>query len=249
MITNEKLCLYASFIAINGYFSGSNMVPWLNQTTPIDFPAHSSALDEPDGLLAAGGDLSLERLLSAYKLGIFPWYNPGEPILWWTPSQRMVIYSETIHISRSMKRFLKYPPFEFRINTAFTEVMQACSQPRTNESGTWIDDNMIKAYTQLHKHGHASSVECWQDNNLVGGVYGVHLGAVFFGESMFSKVSNASKAALIFATQHLGIELIDCQFHTEHLASMGGKLIHREKFLQEIKRYIDSPKNIANIEI
>lgn len=225
------------------------MIPWLDNSEYNAFPEHQSALDEPDGLLAAGGDLSLARLLSAYRLGIFPWYSPGEPILWWSPSQRMVIYAKRIHISRSMRLFLKKTPFEFRVNTAFKDVMLACSEPRTQESGTWIDTAMIDAYTHLHEQGYASSVECWANNELVGGIYGVHLGAVFFGESMFSKSTNASKAALIFTAQNLGVELIDCQFHTAHLASMGGELISREQFLTEIGRYIDSPKQIAKTKI
>ena len=215
------------------------MIPWLDKTTRSDFPDIDTALHEPDGLLAAGGDLSAERLLSAYYHGIFPWYSPGEPILWWSPSQRMVIYEQKIHISRSMQRFLQKSPFEMRIDSAFADVIDACAAPRQGSSGTWIDDDMTQAYINLYNLGYAHSIECWQNNDLVGGMYGVQLGHIYFGESMFSKVTNASKAALIYTLQNLDIALIDCQFYTDHLASMGGELISREQFLAEVKNLSD----------
>lgn len=222
------------------------MIPWLHKTAKSDFPEHYTAQQNPDGLLAAGGDLTSERLIAAYKKGIFPWYSEGEPILWWTPSQRMVIYQEDIHISRSMKRFLKKPPFELRVNTAFKAVVEACALPRDAHNGTWIDDAMINAYTDLHQLGLATSVECWQEDKLVGGIYGVHIGQMYFGESMFSRVKNASKSALIYTARELDIEMIDCQFHTDHLASMGAKLISREQFLSDIKTYMDSSRKSDN---
>ncbi len=214
------------------------MIPWLEDNSPAKFPKHNTALTEPDGLLAAGGDLSIERLLSAYRLGIFPWYGEDEPILWWSPRQRMVIVSEDIHISKSMKRFENKKPFILKTNTSFKAVVEACAEPRIKSPGTWITPEMKDAYYELHKNGYASSFECWKDSELVGGMYGVHIGSMFFGESMFSRAQNASKSALIYAAKQDNVEMIDCQFHTPHLESMGGKLIGRDVFLKKIEAYI-----------
>ncbi|PSL42627.1 leucyl/phenylalanyl-tRNA--protein transferase [Chitinophaga niastensis] len=193
-------------------------------------------LAEPDGLLAVGGDLSVERLLLAYHSGIFPWYDEP-PILWWSPDPRFVLFPEDLRVSSSMKQVLKKQSFRISFNEDFAGVIARCSRiPRTGQSGTWITPEMQEAYIRLHKAGHAMSVECWQDDQLVGGLYGVKTGAFFFGESMFAEVSNASKAAFITFVQTYAHELtmIDCQVHTEHLASLGAGFITREEFLEII---------------
>jgi leucyl/phenylalanyl-tRNA---protein transferase len=201
-------------------------------------PVH---LAEPDGLLAVGGDLSTARLLLAYRSGIFPWYE-GEHILWWCPNPRFVLFPDELKISKSMKTLLKRNAFELTINKAFTQVINNCKTiSRKEQDGTWISDEIKSAYTHLYQIGFAQSVEVWQDGELVGGLYGVRLGKVFFGESMFSKVSNASKYAFISFVQQLkkeGVELIDCQIYTEHLESLGARMIEREDFLFRLHRYI-----------
>lgn len=197
------------------------------------FPPVDEAL--PDGLLAIGGDLSIERLLLAYHNGIFPWYDDDMP-LWWCPDPRFVLLPENLRVSKSMKQLLKREAFDFRINTSFEEVISNCKKIyRKDQDGTWINDDIIKAYTHLHNSGYAHCAEVWQDNELVGGLYGVRLGNVFFGESMFSKVSNASKYAFIKYIQWLqsdGVVLIDCQVYTEHLESLGASMIPRTKFTE-----------------
>jgi leucyl/phenylalanyl-tRNA--protein transferase len=202
----------------------------------LAFPDPSLAL--PDGLLALGGDLSPERLLAAYRMGIFPWFNADEPPLWWCPDPRCVLYPEKLRISHSMKPLLRKQAFEFRIDSAFEEVMQQCRQTaRPDQDGTWITDEVQAGYTALHQMGYAHSAEAWKDEQLVGGLYGVRLGTTFFGESMFSQVANSSKYAFICWVQHLqaqGVTLIDCQVPTEHLMSLGAELIPREQFLTEI---------------
>ncbi len=204
------------------------------------FPPVSHA--EPDGLLAMGGDLSPERLLLAYKNGIFPWYE-GEHILWWSPAPRFVLYPEKIKISRSMKAIFKKEIFTFTINKAFKEVIQHCKKnSRPDQEGTWITDEIERAFLKMHQLGHAHSAEAWQDGKLVGGLYGIKSGKVFFGESMFSLVSNASKFAFISYCHILkkeGIELIDCQVHTEHLESLGAEMIPREEFISTLKKLVD----------
>ena len=208
------------------------MIPWLDpddDSTP--FPKHSGALSEPDGLLAAGGSLRPLRLLQAYRNGIFPWFNPGEPILWWSPSQRAIIYPDNVHISRRLQRSLRKQPFTYTHNTAFREVMMHCAGPRKNCPGTWITDEMIHAYCELQRLGFARSVECRIDGELVGGIYGVQLGRVFFGESMFSHVSNASKAALYQVIQSPDVALLDCQLPNPHLETLGMQTIPKEMFL------------------
>lgn len=209
----------------------------------IDFPAVENALDEPNGLLAIGGDLSAERLLSAYRHGIFPWFSEGQPILWWSPDPRMVLYPQELKISRSMQKRLKQPDYEVRFNTAFREVMQACSRVvRPDQDGTWITDKMIDAYCALHAAGYALSAETWIDGELVGGLYGVRIGRMFYGESMFHLVSNASKIAFIRLVEELRRQncgLIDCQMHTAHLASLGAREIPRKEFCQQLAKLIE----------
>jgi leucyl/phenylalanyl-tRNA--protein transferase len=190
-------------------------------------------LAEPDGLLAIGGDLSPERLLLAYKQGIFPWYE-GDHILWWSPDPRFILFPDEIKISKSMKVLLKKDAFDFTINKAFEKVIRHCKKiKRPGQRGTWITDEVEMAYACMHKLGYAVSAETWRDGVLVGGVYGLKLGKIFFGESMFSEVSNASKYAFIKLVQNLkqgGVELVDCQVYTEHLESLGAKMISRKEF-------------------
>ena len=196
------------------------------------FPAVEDAMD--DGLLAVGGDLRMERLLLAYSNGIFPWYNEDELPMWWSPDPRFVLFPEELKVSKSMGQILKRSEFEFRVDTVFEEVIFNCSRaPRQEQDGTWISDEIISAYTALHELGYAHSAEAWYEGELVGGLYGVLLGKVFFGESMFSRKSNASKYAFIKWVQLLserGVVLIDCQVHTEHLESLGARMIGRAEF-------------------
>jgi len=216
---------------------------WLKKGPDTAFPPLDQALTEPDGLLAAGGDLSVERLLNAYRHGIFPWYNEGEPVLWWSPNPRCVLIPEKIKISRSLRKTLRKQLFEIRIDSAFADVMKACAQSRKNQSGTWITNDMFLAYNQMHKLGYAHSIECWQDNKLVGGLYGIAIGQVFFGESMFSKKTDASKVALVHLCEHLkqnNFKLIDSQVHTDHMESMGAEMISREVFESLVKKYTKS---------
>lgn len=197
---------------------------------------------DSDGLLAVGGDLSAERLLLAYHSGIFPWYNEDDPLMWWSPYPRFVLFPADLKVSKSMKQVIDRRVFEFRFNTSFEQVITHCShQPRKGQDGTWIGDDIIEAYTQLHRLGHAHSSEAWQDGKLVGGLYGVLLGKVFFGESMFSLQPNASKFAFIQWVQQLagqGIKLIDCQLHTAHLESLGAKMVTRADFLEMLHEWI-----------
>lgn len=217
------------------------MIPWLGSGDP--FPEVERALAEPNGLLAAGADLSLPRLLEAYRNGIFPWFTDGQPILWWSPDPRMVLFPAELKVSRSLARTLRNPRFEVRADTAFDEVIDGCRQPRRGESGTWITEEMAEAYGALHRAGFAHSVETWLDGELVGGLYGVALGRAFFGESMFTHVSDASKVALVVLArqlQHWDFGVIDCQMNTAHLASFGAREIPRAEFtrsLQELVHY------------
>ncbi|KQC01504.1 leucyl/phenylalanyl-tRNA--protein transferase [Pedobacter sp. Hv1] len=197
------------------------------------------ALADPDGLLAIGGDLSIARLTLAYQSGIFPWYSEGEPILWYSPHERCVIFPKHIKISKSMRKVLQSGLFKVTTNQAFKEVIQACATtPRLGQDGTWITDEMQAAYISLHEKGIAHSIEVWQQEQLVGGLYGVIINKVFCGESMFSHVSNASKTALIYLTQEMGFELIDCQLPNDHLMSLGAEMISREAYLTLLKRKI-----------
>ncbi len=199
-----------------------------------DFPDASLALTEPDGLLAAGGDLSPQRLLNAYRNGIFPWYSDGQPILWWSPDPRMVLYTDRPKISRSLRKVLRQQRFELSYDRAFEQVIRACAEPRREEAGTWITEAMKQAYTDLYRLGYAHSVECWQNDALVGGLYGVSIGRVFFGESMFSRVTDASKVAFVTLARQLvqwHFALVDCQVYSPHLASLGACNIPRAEFL------------------
>lgn len=203
-----------------------------------DFPLLNQALSEPNGLIAIGGDLSLPRLLNAYQHGIFPWFSEGEPILWWSPNPRMVLFPDALKISNSLKKTLKNKPFDVRFNTAFRQVISACSHtPRPGQPGTWITQDIIEAYCTLHNAGYAISAECWQDNTLVGGCYGVKIGKMFYGESMFHLVTDASKVAFVHLVQKLkseGVGLIDCQMKTAHLARFGAKEISRDDFIDNL---------------
>lgn len=207
-----------------------------------DFPPLNQALSEPNGLIAIGGDLSLPRLLNAYQHGIFPWFSEGEPILWWSPNPRMVLFPDALKISNSLKKTLKNKPFDVRFNTAFRQVISACSHtPRAGQPGTWITQDIIEAYCTLHNAGYAISAECWQDNTLVGGCYGVKIGQMFYGESMFHLVTDASKVAFVHLVQKLkseGVGLIDCQMKTAHLARFGAKEISRDDFIDNLSSLI-----------
>jgi len=213
---------------------------WLEPEPDAEFPPLEMSLTEPDGLLAAGGDLSVERLLHAYQSGIFPWYNPGEPILWWAPDPRFVLRPEQLKISRSLAKNVRNNPFEIRMDTAFEQVISICAnQPRKGQPGTWITEEMQQAYINMHKAGHAHCVECWNGDELVGGLYGVHSGQVFCGESMFSRESNASKIALVHLCQFLqlhGFKLIDSQVYTEHLERLGAGMIAREDYVKILQQ-------------
>jgi len=216
------------------------MITWLSPDDPPDrFPPHEAALREPSGLLAAGGDLRAERLIAAYQRGIFPWYSPGQPVLWWSPDPREVLLPGEFHCSRSLKRALRSRGFEWHQDRDFAAVLAACAAPRTRSPGTWITPEMQRAYHGLHQRGLAHSYEIWRAGALVGGVYGVRLGHVFFGESMFSGEADASKAALAGLVQHsegLGIELIDCQLPSAHLRSLGSRPMPRRVFLSHLSR-------------
>jgi len=214
-------------------------------TSGTSFPPLDRALKEPNGLLAMGGDLTPQRLLEAYRKGIFPWFNEGEPILWWSPDPRMVLFPDELRISRSLSKELKKSDYQIRADHRFSEVMQACAAPRKGQAGTWIHPEMIAAYTTLHEMKFAHSVEMWVDGELVGGLYGIALGQIFFGESMFSRAPNASKIAfvhLVKQVQEWGFGLIDCQVKTNHLASLGAREIPRAAFAQYLSELIsESP--------
>jgi leucyl/phenylalanyl-tRNA--protein transferase len=216
------------------------MLPWLKPDDP--FPPVETALAEPNGLLCAGLDLSPERILDAYRHGIFPWFNPGEPVLWWSPDPRMVLVPAELKISRSLGQRMKRGGYEIRVDTAFREVMLACAAPRAGQHGTWIGRSMLDAYTWLHEMGHAHSVETWMDGELAGGLYGIAIGRMFYGESMFSRRTDASKLALAHLCRQLaawGFGLIDCQMETAHLASLGARPVPRGVFIRELKRLLE----------
>jgi leucyl/phenylalanyl-tRNA---protein transferase len=199
------------------------------------FPDVREALEEPNGLLAVGGCLSVRRLQNAYRNGIFPWFGEDEPILWWSPDPRLVLFPERLKISRSLRQRLRRGDFRFSYDRRFDEVVDACAAPREGAKGTWITAEIKRAYREFHRSGFAHSFEAWQDDRLVGGLYGVAMGQVFFGESMFHRVSDASKAAFVFAVSSLqswGYVMIDCQVHTEHLASLGAESLPRSRFME-----------------
>lgn len=210
------------------------------------FPPLEHALHEPNGLLAIGGNLSPQRLLSAYRKGIFPWFNEGEPILWWSPDPRMVLFPSELRISRSLHKTLKKNHYEIRTDSAFIEVIRACAAPRKEQTGTWIHPEMVSAYTALHHLGVSHSVETWMQEELVGGLYGIAIGKMFFGESMFSRVTDASKIALVHLVRQLerwNFGLIDCQMKTTHLASMGAREIPRSEFAGILNGLVTVPGN------
>lgn len=213
-------------------------VPWIDDTDA--FPPVETALDEPNGLLAAGGELTVSRLLDAYSKGIFPWYERGQPVLWWSPDPRMVLFPEQVRVSRRLARLIAAQEYRFTLDTAFGDVMRACAAPRREGAGTWITPEMLAAYTALHEQGYGHSIEVWHGESLVGGLYGVALGRVFFGESMFSGRSNTSKLALVYLARQLqawGYVLIDCQVSSAHLQSMGAVDISRAEFQQQLRAH------------
>lgn len=217
-------------------------ITWLSpKDAPEWFPPLEQALDDPAGLLAAGGDLSTERLLAAYRSGIFPWYSPGQPVLWWSPDPRAVLFPDEFRCSRSLGKTLRNGGFESAIDRDFRGVIEACAAPRPQSIGTWITPEMMDAYIELHRRGFAHSVETWREGQLVGGLYGVRLGSVFFGESMFSRERDASKVALarlVEACRAAGIVLIDCQMSSAHLESLGARCIPRSRFQTLVREHI-----------
>lgn len=221
------------------------MIPVINPNDPPDtFPPLRTALRDPNGLLSMGGDLSTARLLAAYERGIFPWYSAGQPILWWSPDPRMVLLPAEFKVSRSLGKSIRNRGYQTSFDRAFAGVMQRCGDEAVRPEGTWISTEMVAAYTKLHELGYAHSVETWRDGDLVGGLYGVALGRVFFGESMFSIATDASKVALHALVSRLrrhGYGLIDCQMETAHLASLGGRTLPRRDFVAELKRLIKNP--------
>jgi len=218
------------------------VIPFLRPSDP--FPAVSKALRSPNGLLCAGADLSAKRLVDAYSKGIFPWFSEGEPILWWSPHPRMVLFPGELRVSRSLRRTVARDRFETRFDTAFAQVIAACAAPRGGQPGTWIVPEMVEAYTRLHELGFAHSVESWREGVLAGGLYGILLGDVYFGESMFSRETDASKVALVKLVdrlRELGVRAIDCQQATRHLASLGAREIPRRQFAQLLAESIQYP--------
>jgi leucyl/phenylalanyl-tRNA--protein transferase len=209
-------------------------IAWLSPSDPpASFPDVSQALTEPDGLLAAGGDLGVARLLAAYTKGIFPWFEDGQPILWWSPNPRCILWPAKMHVPRRLRQQARSSTSELRFNTAFEAVIRACAGKRRSQQGTWITSDMISAYTHLHREGWAHSVEIWDKHGLAGGLYGLCIGKVFFGESMFSAQPNTSKMAMLGLTRHMqatGIELLDCQVPSPHLFTMGAEFMPREDF-------------------
>ncbi|BBP82977.1 MULTISPECIES: leucyl/phenylalanyl-tRNA--protein transferase [unclassified Pseudomonas] len=223
------------------------MLTWLSREN-LTFPPLERALREPNGLLAAGGDLSPERLVQAYRHGCFPWFQDGQPILWWSPDPRTVLPPQEVHVSRSLAKLIRQQRFRVTFDQDFAAVIAACAGPRSYTDGTWITTPMQAAYLELHRRGVAHSVEVWLDGELVGGLYGLAMGKLFFGESMFSRTDNASKVGFVTLTRHLndwGFVLIDCQMPTQHLHSFGARSITREKFSRYLQLYLDQP-NSAN---
>ncbi|ARU31566.1 leucyl/phenylalanyl-tRNA--protein transferase [Sulfuriferula sp. AH1] len=218
------------------------MLPWLK--TVDDFPPVTQALTAPAGLLAAGGDLSAEWLIGAYSRGIFPWFNADQPILWWSLDPRMVLFPQELRVPHSLKRVMRKHQYEIRVDTAFRQVMEGCSQPRAGQDGTWISPQMIAAYTELHRLGVAHSVETWINGELAGGLYGIALGRVFYGESMFTRVADASKIAFVHLVRQLQrwqFKVIDCQMNTAHLARFGAREIPRADFMQLLAEGVHAP--------
>ena len=222
----------------------------LDDTDPdTPFPPASLAETEPDGLLAIGGDLSVTRLLNAYRAGIFPWFSPNQPILWWSPDPRALLFPGKLHVSRSLGKRLRKELFRVTFDTAFADVVEACASiPRSGQDGTWITPAMRQAYLALHRHGHAHSVDVWREGKLVGGLYGVAIGAAFYGESMFSRATDASKIALVKLVDKLtvaGFAFIDCQVVTGHLLSLGAETVDREAFLRLNRQAVQTSVDIV----
>jgi leucyl/phenylalanyl-tRNA---protein transferase len=218
------------------------VIPFLKVDDP--FPPVERALRDPNGLLAAGADLSAERLVDAYARGIFPWFREEDPLLWWSPDPRMVLYGAELHVSRSLRRAIRSGRFRVTLDTAFREVMAGCAAPRADHEGTWITPDMTEAYARLASLGYAHSVESWLDDVLVGGLYGVAIGRMFFGESMFARATDASKVALATLVRQLerwGMPMLDCQMSTAHLASLGAREIRRAEFLVQVRRLVRQP--------
>ena len=219
------------------------MLTWLRRDS-LDFPALERALREPNGLLAAGGDLSAERLIAAYRHGCFPWFSEGQPLLWWSPDPRTVLFPEEFHLSRSLAKLLRQQRYRVTFDQDFAAVIEGCAGPRDYADGTWITDDMREAYIHLHRLGHAHSVETWVDETLVGGLYGLAIGKMFYGESMFSYATDASKIAIAHLArflEHEGFGLIDCQMNTSHLASLGAREIPRCEFIARLQKLTAIP--------
>jgi leucyl/phenylalanyl-tRNA--protein transferase len=220
------------------------MIPWLMPGDPPDaFPPVEEALRDPDGLLCAGGDLSPARLVEAYRRGIFPWYSAGQPVLWWSPDPRMVLFVDEFRVSRSLRKAVRQGAFEIRVDTAFRNVIENCALvPRSGQDGTWITPAVVDAYCALHARGFAHSVEAWRGGELAGGLYGVAIGRMFFGESMFARATDASKVALVHLVGILrerGMPLVDCQQETRHLASFGARPIARREFAERVAALVN----------
>jgi leucyl/phenylalanyl-tRNA---protein transferase len=218
-------------------------ISWLNDDAEA-FPPLACALREPDGLIAAGGDLRPERLLAAYRRGIFPWYEEPQPILWWSPDPRAVLFPDELHVSTRLRRTLRRGSFRVSADSCFDEVIHACAAPRRQGSGTWIGSAMQRAYSELHRLGHAHSIETWQEDQLVGGLYGIAIGRIFFGESMFARVDDASRVALVHLVGQLrawGFALVDCQQDTGHMRSMGARTITRAQFRAIVDANVNLP--------
>jgi leucyl/phenylalanyl-tRNA--protein transferase len=218
------------------------LIPFLDSDDP--FPPVEFAMRDPNGLLAAGADLSPHRLLDAYANGIFPWFGEDDPLLWWSPDPRMVLFTGELHVSRSLRRVARSSRFQITLDLAFREVMRGCGEPREGQEGTWITPAMMDAYTDLARRGHAHSVEAWEDGSLAGGLYGVAIGRMFFGESMFARRSDASKVAFVYLVRQLerwGVPMIDCQMSTSHLASLGAREIPRVEFLDRLRHLVNEP--------
>ncbi|WP_444928223.1 leucyl/phenylalanyl-tRNA--protein transferase [Microbulbifer sp. TRSA002] len=216
---------------------------WLDHTV-VDFPPTEFALDDPNGLLAAGGDLTPEWLVEAYQRGVFPWYSDDQPILWWSPSPRCVVIPQNFRIGRTLRKVLRRGTFSVTFDQAFAEVIEACRAPRADETGTWITDEMCDAYIDMHHQGFAHSVEVWRDSQLAGGLYGIALGRVFFGESMFHRETDASKVAFVHLVRQLelwGCPLIDCQVSNPHLSSLGAVEMCRKDFEQLLADGVKQP--------
>jgi leucyl/phenylalanyl-tRNA--protein transferase len=224
--------------------SGQIAPYWLDPSVKTLFPDVSEALLEPDGLLAIGGDLSTDRLLAAYRRGIFPWYSHGQPILWWSPNPRAILRLASLRVSRSLRKRLKRQDYQVQFDTAFADVVRHCAKPRKDGLGTWITDEMHNAYVRLHKLGVAHSIEVWREEQLIGGLYGVSLGQIFFGESMFSSQKDASKIAFVYLVRQLAkwqYALVDCQVYSEHLGSLGAELIPRQQFVKYLNMFCERP--------